>query len=157
MTLDENQKQQVARWIEEGSKLSEIQSRLASELGIKLTYMEVRFLVDDLHLTPKDAERSQPAGKPQPSAEQAKPADDDTFPPGGSSEKGVSVDVDTLTKPGSLVSGKVTFSDGNTADWYLDQMGRLGLVPKSAGYRPSAADLQEFQIALEREITRAGL
>jgi hypothetical protein len=65
--------------------------------------------------------------------------------------------VDTLTKPGSLASGNVTFSDGNSAEWYLDQMGRLGLAPKTEGYRPSAADVQEFQIALEREIRRSGL
>jgi hypothetical protein len=56
-----------------------------------------------------------------------------------------------------LVSGQVTFSDGNTAEWYLDQTGRLGLVPKTEGYRPSPPDIQKFQVALEREVTRAGL
>jgi hypothetical protein len=55
------------------------------------------------------------------------------------------------------VSGKVTFSDGNSADWYLDQTGRLGLAPKKEGYRPTAADVQAFQMALERELARAGL
>ena len=55
MNLDETQRQMVAKWISEGAKLSEIQKRLL-ELGIKLTYMEVRFLVDDLKLTPKDPE-----------------------------------------------------------------------------------------------------
>ena len=69
----------------------------------------------------------------------------------------MNVSVDTVTRPGALVSGKVTFSDGNTADWYLDQTGRLGLMPKTEGYRPSAGDVQAFQAALEREITRAGL
>src|SRR5436190_17910660 len=54
MNLDEAQKRKVTAWIEEGLKLSEIQSKLASELGVKLTYMETRFLVDDLKLTPKD-------------------------------------------------------------------------------------------------------
>lgn len=161
MTLDENQKQQVAQWVEEGLKLSEIQSRLASELGIKLTYMEVRFLVDDLHLTPKDSEppRSQEESRATPEA--AMPPKQSGALAGetdkGRSKSGVSVSVDALMKPGALASGKVTFSDGNTAEWYLDQMGRLGLVPKTEGYRPSAADLQEFQVALEREITRAGL
>ena len=29
--------------------------------------------------------------------------------------------VDQITKPGAIVSGKVTFSDGQIADWYLDQ------------------------------------
>ncbi|MCU0772725.1 MAG: hypothetical protein MUE94_13295 [Verrucomicrobia bacterium] len=160
MTLDEKQKQQVAAWIETGLKLSEIQSRLASELGLKLTYLEVRFLVDDLNLTLK--EKEPPEAKPAPPVEvrptdlTGKPASPGQREPPAPTTGGVTVSVDTLTKPGSLVSGKVTFSDGKTADWYLDQMGRLGLVPKTEGYRPSAADLQEFQMALEREITRAG-
>ena len=56
MNLTEAQRGQVAGWINAGAKMSEIQNRLLSELGIKLTYMEVRFLVDDLKLTPKDPE-----------------------------------------------------------------------------------------------------
>ena len=56
MNLTEAQRQQVANWINAGAKLSEIQNRLQSELGLKLTYMEVRFLVDDLKLTPHDPE-----------------------------------------------------------------------------------------------------
>ena len=54
MNLDETQRQRVTAWILQGAKLSEIQSRLAEEFGLRLTYMEVRLLVDDLKLTPKD-------------------------------------------------------------------------------------------------------
>jgi hypothetical protein len=161
MNLDENQKQKVAQWIDEGVKLSEIQSLLTTEFGIKMTYMEVRFLVDDLNLTPKDPEPAQTEEPPKPDPKPI-PLDDSISTSGGdtpapSANKGVSVSVDKLTKPGSLVSGSVTFSDGNVADWYLDQTGRLGLAPKTEGYRPSATDVQEFQAALEREISRAGL
>jgi len=161
MNLDENQKQTVARWIDEGVKLSEIQNLLISELGIKLTYMEVRFLVDDLNLTPKDPDPAETEETPKSEPETITLDDKDAAPtpdtPLGGTGKGVDVTVDTLTKPGALVSGQVTFSDGKTAEWYLDQTGRLGLVPKTEGYRPSAADIQEFQVALEREVTRAGL
>ena len=161
MNLDENQKQTVARWIDDGLKLTEIQTRLDGEFGIKMTYMEVRFLVDDLNLTPKDPEPPKAEDPPVPTPA-SPPPDSAPLPESAASAqptagKGVAVTVDTLTKPGSLVSGNVTFSDGNVADWYLDQAGRLGLAPKTEGYRPSAADVQEFQIALEREITRAGL
>ena len=61
MNLDESQRKKVSQWVAEGLKLSEIQNRLAAELGLRMTYMEVRFLVDDLKLTPKDTEPSQPA------------------------------------------------------------------------------------------------
>src|SRR5438477_5468411 len=58
MDLDETQRKKVAAWIAEGLKLSEIQNRLIAELGVPMTYMDVRLLVDDLKLTPKDVERA---------------------------------------------------------------------------------------------------
>ena len=64
--------------------------------------------------------------------------------------------MDQLTRPGSIVSGKVTFSDGQKADWYLDQTGRLGVMPKQQGYKPSPADVQQFQVALQQEIAKLG-
>jgi len=68
----------------------------------------------------------------------------------------VSVSVDQITRPGAIVSGKVTFSDGQIADWYLDQTGRLGVVAKQTGYKPSAADVQDFQLALQQEVAKLG-
>ena len=70
---------------------------------------------------------------------------------------GVSVTVDQLARPGAIVSGKVTFSDGQSADWHLDQTGRFSVVPKQPGYKPSAADVQQFQVALQNELARMGL
>lgn len=167
MNLDEPQKRQVAAWMDQGLKLSEIQARLASELGISLTYMEVRFLVDDLKLTPKDPEPPKtavlPAAPGKESPPGSEPADEETeeeelldeadAAPGGGK---VSVAVDTLARPGALVSGSVTFSDGNTATWQLDQYGRLGVAPQKQGYKPSPADVQSFQLALQRELQKMG-
>ena len=160
MKLDDNQRLAVGKWIAEGAKLSEIQNRLAAEFGLKLTYMEARFLVDDLKLTPKDPEPPkvvEPPATAKPLATQPVPAGeipvaDEVLPPASK----VSVSVDQITRPGSLVSGKVTFSDGQIADWYLDQTGRLGVVPKQPGYKPSATDVQRFQVALEREVAKLG-
>jgi hypothetical protein len=154
MNLTEEQRQQVAKWISEGAKLAEIQKRLL-ELGVKLTYMEVRFLVDDLKLTPKDPEPPKivapPAADPAKLAVEKNPAPEGTLP-----ASAVSVSVDQITKPGAMISGTVKFSDGQLADWYLDQTGRLGVVPKVAGYKPSAADVQDFQLALQAEIAKLG-
>jgi hypothetical protein len=55
-----------------------------------------------------------------------------------------------------VASGKVTFSDGKRAEWYLDQMGRLGLAPMEKGYRPSQTDLVSFQTELQTELARLG-
>ena len=155
MNLTEEQRQRVTAWILEGSKLSEIQNRLLSEFKFKFTYMEVRFLVDDLKLTPKDPEPPKvvapPAASPAKLTAEKNPAPEGTLP-----ASGVSVSVDQIAKPGAIVSGKVTFSDGQSADWILDQTGRLGVVPKQAGYKPSAADVQDFQVALQAEIAKLG-
>jgi hypothetical protein len=168
MNLDEAQRKKVAEWVAQGLKLSEIQTRLDSELGLRFTYMEVRFLVDDLKLTPKDVER--PKAAPSPLTAPAALSNVGVKPglgPGGAAAPkpaepavasgGVSVSVDQLARPGAVVSGKVTFSDGNRAEWHLDQTGRLGLVPEKQGYRPPASDVQQFQIALETELSRMGL
>lgn len=161
MKLDDTQRQTVAKWIEAGAKLSEIQNRLTTEFGLKLTYMEVRFLVDDLKLVPKDPEPPKTPETPPPAqapAATATPADTAAPEAGGVPPAAgkVAVTVDQITRPGSLISGKITFSDGQIADWYLDQMGRLGVVPKQQGYKPSAADVQDFQLALQQEVAKLG-
>ncbi len=150
MNLTDEQRQRVTAWILQGAKLSEIQNRLLSEFGIKLTYMEVRLLVDDLKLTPKDPD---PPKVPEP-APTPKIAEDKKAAPAPGK---VSVGVDQIARPGAVVSGKVTFSDGQKADWYLEQMGRLGVVPAQQGYKPSAADVQQFQTALQDELQKMGL
>ncbi len=162
MTLNDAQRQQIAAWIAAGAKLSDIQNRLDKEFGLRLTYMDVRLLVDDLKLTPKDAEPAKPAaaigaapGKAPPPADTE--ADTELLPPEPPpGAGGVSVVVDKIARPGAIVSGKVSFSDGQKADWYLDQTGRLGVVPQQQGYKPSPLDVQDFQLALQDELAKMG-
>jgi len=156
MNLDEAQRSKVAEWIAQGLKLSEIQNRLATELGVRMTYMDVRLLVADLKLTPKDPEPPKPieAGL---SALAAGARSREAQPELPAEESGkVTVTVDKLARPGALVSGKVTFSDGQTAEWHLDQTGQLAFIPQKPGYRPPTADLQQFQMALDTELGRMG-
>jgi hypothetical protein len=166
MSLTDDQKKQVTQWLQGGAKLSDVQTRIEKEFGLRMTYMDVRFLVDDLKVLPKDAEQpkslepalpkaasplapaaAQPAAKPAPAP----------LAPGPQATAGkVSVTVDTVVRPGAMISGNVTFSDGKVVGWYLDQFGRLGLAPKDKGYRPSPEDLEEFQIALQDELAKQG-
>jgi hypothetical protein len=168
MNLDDAQKKAVSAWIAEGLKLSEIQKRIASEFKLNVTYMDVRLLVDDLKLMPKDPPapkldktllKSPPsAGQRQATAPAGEDQGEEALPAPASSPGagGVSVSVDTMARPGALVSGSVNFSDGQSALWYLDQMGRMGIAPKKQGYKPSAADLQAFQQTLEVELSKIG-
>lgn len=164
MNLDDTQKQKVAEWIQKGLKLSEIQKKIEEEFQQRLTYMEVKFLISDLNLQPKDAEEEAP--KKDPGVPEAPGALDDNSPGAGEPSPldqdqpaagGVQVSLDQITRPGAMISGKATFSNGRTSEWMLDQMGRLGLIPAADGYKPSQSDLQEFQVALEQELRKMGM
>jgi hypothetical protein len=166
MNLDDTQKNTVAGWVNEGLKLSDIQKRIGSELGLNLTYMEVRLLVDDLKMVPKDTAPPPipklPEGAPNLAGGPGSPAPQRPAPvsplaPAGAPAGGqVTVAVDTVARAGALVSGTVAFSDGQKAGWYMDQFGRLGVSPEQQGYKPSAADVQTFQAELEKELARFG-
>ena len=169
MNLDETQKASVREWIASGLDLAEIQSKLDSEFGVSVTYMEVRFLVDDLGVIPKDPE-PEPEPEPEapptpaPAAPQNEAAPEGASPmpepPAGGEEGGaapnVSVTVDQITRAGALASGSVTFSDGKKAGWSLDQMGRLGLSSDEPGYKPPQEDVMEFQMQLQKKLSGPG-
>jgi hypothetical protein len=145
MQLTDEQKTAVARWIGEGASLADVQRRLKDDCGVGLTYMDVRFLVDDLQLQLKEQPKPSEAVDRLAAAKQEGESERQGVPSGG-----VRVTMDAVTRASALASGKVTFSDGETADWMLDQTGRLGLNPTKPGYRPSEADIMAFQQELQR-------
>jgi hypothetical protein len=140
--LTPEQKESLSQWAAEGATMSDLQRHLKEDFGHTLTYMDTRFLILDLGIElieePKLVKK-----------EEEKPA---PVPTGF-----VATTMDTLTLPGALVSGKVTFSDGETAIWMLDQTGRPGLDPDTPGYHPSPQDVKEFQIQLRELIQKSGL
>ena len=79
----------------------------------------------------------------------------DELPP---SAGNVSVAVDKVTLiPGAVASGTVTFSDGVTGKWIIDQYGRPGFTEVSQpGYRPSPQDGQAFMQELSRALQQRG-
>jgi hypothetical protein len=159
MQLTDEQKAAVKQWVSEGAGLSEIQKKLTDQFQMSMTYMDVRFLILDLGLTVKEsqkgfAKRDSLIGK---QAEAGGPAEEDVeeeeaLDAGGPSR--VSLSVDRITKPGSVVSGTVTFSDGVKATWFIDQFGRLALESSKPKYRPSREDLAEFQQALKSALDK---
>jgi hypothetical protein len=93
---------------------------------------------------------------PEPSDEDAladEPYDD--LPPAGGN---VTVAVDKVTLiPGAVASGTVTFSDGVTGKWIIDQYGRPGFTEISQpGYRPKPEDAQAFMQELSRAHQQRG-
>lgn len=195
MTLTPEQKKAVADWVAAGDSLSAVQTKLSEQFKISMTYMDVRFLVDDLNLAIKDATpkadvsdvtKAAPAhpaaekssdkkgvlekakeklGLSQPDQDSLPPEEtlpededlDEGIPPAAGPTH-VSVTVDKVTlMPGALASGTVTFSDGVTGKWIVDNYGRPGFTEISKpGYRPSADDAQAFMQELSAALQKRG-
>jgi len=152
MELSEEQKRVVSQWAGDGLGLSEIQKKLAEEFDLRMTYMDVRFLVIELGLDLQEDEKKETVAD---AGESGAPdlADAGTAAPLG----GVSVELDRVVKPGAVVSGTVTFSDGVTASWMLDRMGRLAMDANREDYRPGEDDLVAFQQELRAALQKRGL
>ena len=165
MSLTPEQTAAVSAWVAAGDNLSAIQKKLREQFSVALTYMDVRFLVDDLNLQLKDAPKKVDASdvskaqpKAAPAAEAGLPGEDDLADQPAHTGA-VILDVDGVTLiPGAIASGKVTFSDGVTGKWIIDHQGRPGFTEISQpGYRPTPEDAKSFMNQLEAELQRRGL
>jgi len=145
MNLSEEQTAAVRSWISAGESLANVQKLLESEFEMRITYMDLRFLVDDLQL---EINSAGPQFTDLNAATMEKPA----AAPGT-----VSVTLDKITRPDALVSGQVTFSDGVTAQWHMDQTGRLALNASQPGYQPPEEDLPAFQTELRNAVEKSGM
>ena len=65
--------------------------------------------------------------------------------------------MDTVLRPGAIISGRVDFGGGNTAAWWLDQMGRLGMDAGDPAFRPNESQMTAFQSELRAVIQKSGL
>ena len=193
MTLTPEQKQAVASWVAAGDNLSNVQQKLREQFQLSMTYMDVRFLVDDLNLELKDPKppaktndlaKAPPAASPGekkgfldkvkekvglgakdgPEEAESDLVEGEDVEAGGipaEADVGIStvkVVVDKVTLiPGALAGGSVTFSDGVTGKWIVDQYGRPGFTEISKpGYRPTPADAQAFVRELSAELQKRG-
>lgn len=152
---------------------------LVDDLNLELKDAAPKVDANDVSKTPPPAPTAAPAGKkgpgarPDPAEEPADEAQiaetddvDDTGEAGEADfealpegESTVAVAVDSVTLiPGALASGTVTFSDGVTGKWVVDQYGRPGFTEVSQpGYRPKPADAQAFMQQLSQALQQRGL
>ena len=178
MALTPEQTAAVTSWVSAGDSLSAIQKKLSEQFKVSLTYRDVRFLVDDLNLALKDAApkvdasdvtktpgapAAAPAARqPGPAAGGGPPTEDDedlaepADLPAGAANVSVTLDKVTLI-PGALASGSVTFSDGVTGQWIVDNQGRPGFTKISQpNYRPTPTDGQAFMQELSAALQKRG-
>lgn len=154
--LETEQIELISSWLDSGLTLGEVQRKLDQELGIKVSFMETRFLISDLGLEVKSAVTEESKDKDGETSELD--SDDGVLElePDVNGSGQVTVTIDEVTPANALIGGSVTFSDGVSAKWMLDQMGQLGLDPSTPGYHPSEADLDQFQRELRRVFEQRG-
>ena len=161
--LSSEQRQLVAQWASEGANLNQIQDRLRNECALTLTYMETRLLIMELGVKIQDKPREappeeKPAPAPAPADEGEDAVADELLPADGADGDGtpLNISVDELPPPGAIISGRVTFSDGVTAQWFMDQTGRFGMRGPAPGYQPPPSDIPTFQNELDRILQLRG-
>ncbi|MGB0416935.1 MAG: hypothetical protein ACPGKS_08805 [Coraliomargarita sp.] len=148
MELSDTQKATIAGWVKQNKSVAEIQNLLRDDLDLSMTYMDVRFLIEDLELTFEEPAEEE-SSEDEASDAEAEIVDD--------AVGGVRVEVNPVTPPGALVAGTVDFSDGKQMQWQLNAAGQLGLVPgDDPDYRPSPEDIQEFQAQLQEVLQKQG-
>ncbi len=169
MTLTPEQKTAVASWVAAGDNLSAVQKSSPSNSSFRsptatsvsswttssshLRTLRPRSTASDVSKAPpKAASADKPAekkgfldkakeklglAKDDDAAPDADATLDDDLAPASAS---VSVTVDKATLiPGAIASGSVTFSDGVTGNWVVDQYGRPGFSKISQPGLPSHA------------------
>ena len=144
--LSSEQVEMVKKWVAEGAQMADLQKRLKDDFGFNVTYMDTRFLSLDLALNFQvDEEESEgPNDIENPEAQE-----EVDLGPLVQDEEAVTVTLDQVARPGAMVSGTVTFSDGMKGLWLIDEMGRPSIDPDQPGYQPSEADLVSFQAKLK--------
>lgn len=150
-------KQFVAKKLHEGVKLSDIQTMLVDELDCKMTFLDLRLLaaeLEDVDWSQFDPQEKKQKTETSPASASAAAdsvdAADTTVPEDGepAATGTTTVELSRLARPGAMAHGTVNFGSGASAEWLIDEMGRLGLDKVSG--QPTENDIAEFQNELRK-------
>ncbi len=172
MSLNQEQLESIKRWVANGSSISDVQSKLKDEYGVVMTYIDVRFLIDDLGAELVSAPSNETTTAELSDATEsvvddsadnspeAVPVSGEDVPvetmgesvasDSNSETSGVKVSVSPIQRPDCIISGDVEFSDGSKAEWRIDRMGQLGIIPTDSSMNPPQSDIIEFQKQLQQ-------
>jgi len=148
-----NTEQLVREYIQKGHTLSDIQKLLLNEHQLSITYLDLRLMASTIDATPVDSESTEKLAEAGTTETIIKGGSDNDAEAGDGNTK---VTVDTVVRPGSIVSGTVKFASGANGKWYLDQMGRLGLDPDEGSSKPDQQDITDFQAELQKVMAKDG-
>ena len=134
----DNIKKIIAELIDKGESLGNILKILDSEYDVKMTFMELRILASEI----EDIDW----GKNDPPEDDEKNKDEVEEDTSGKTI----VEINRFARPGIAMHGSVKFASGASANWIIDQTGRIGFE-KSDG-NPTPQDIEEFQQELQKAL-----
>ena len=176
----------IASQLNAGVSLSDVQTKLAEEYGVKMTYFELRMLAMGLAVDWEKQDKPKPAAAPAPVVSAApqeaaadddgmaaaddfnaddaedmetEPADDgdDEEPEDGDAAEGeTKIVLDETPHPGAALSGTAIFASGASGKWALSRNGRLGFEPDEGSAEPDENDWQLFQAELQKTLQGLG-
>ena len=141
--MEESLEKKIWQMFEQGLSDNEILDALLAE-DESITYMELRVLRADY-------EEQHPETVETPDESDTETVDDATK----QEEPQETVTVDSIKKPGALLSGKGNLPSGAKISWILDQFGRINIIPEGTN-EPTQDDLQVFQTELRNVLQRSG-
>lgn len=139
----------IGQELEKGTSLSDIQTLINEKFNQRMTYMDVRIMASTLDV---DWRSLDPNAKKEQAVEEAaeEVIEEDAAE---NAPAGTVVEVSPIARPGMMFSGSVKFASGSTAEWYVDNTGRLGLE-NLVGDKPNENDIKEFQVELDKAIRK---
>ena len=175
----------IAAQLNAGVSLSDVQTRLAQEFGVKMTYFELRMLAMGLSVDweKQDKPKTAPApvapvvpqdkavdGDEQDDADafdtETEAEDEDTAPEDDEDEDidndedeadgATKIVLDETPHPGAALSGTAVFASGASGKWALSRNGRLGFEPDEGSAEPDENDWQLFQAELQKTLQGIG-
>ena len=151
---NEERKQIIQDLLTKGFTLNQIQDHLRNEKGDSITYMELRLLLSELPDAKLPEKEFTKVPHPPDIKQPAMPGQAEPAPKGGGGK--VSISVDQVPQPGSMLSGYARFPSGAKGHWFLDGSGRLGVEPELGTGKPTQKDMQEFSTELRRILEQSG-
>ena len=147
----------IAQELEKGTSLSDIQNLVNEKFSQRMTYMDIRILASTLDVDWRSLDPNAKTDVPEDAAEKDEGAGDapaaEAPSENNTGDSDTVVEVNPMARPGMMFSGTVKFASGSTADWYVDNMGRLG-VENLAGDKPDQNDVEKFQIELDKVLRK---
>jgi len=176
--MDQNEiKKIIAGQLAKGISLSDIHKMLFDEYKVRMTFMDFRIMVSEIEsidwsksdakaeavVSPKAVAGDDKNNEeeifdedeeiPEEDIEDSVPSDGAASGEGEKIRGATTVEINKIARPGAVLSGSVNFGSGASAEWVLDQLGRIALT--NAKGKPDENDIKEFQTELQKAVSQA--